>query len=177
MKWVIVVLSVALLPALSAGAQGILRTLDTFGKDFNGVKPGLPVTGQEGVTYSCFQNRDGIFGKYLVRYAFRKAPRESEMPCVAIIVETSSSDNQGKVFVRRKLEEHALEVWGKGVVKRGGFGVPGRMVVEYGLKNREVTCFRLIEEELKRSGLSGLTRFTLEAEIYQPSLFNRARIK
>ena len=177
MKWLIIMLSISLLPCLDVRGQGLLRTLDTFRKDFSDVKPAFPVIGKERVTYSCFQERDGIFGDYLVRYSFQKAPQEQDMPCVAIIVETSSSDGGGKMFVRKKLIEHAREVWGKALVERGGFGVPGRTVVEYHLKDSKVTCFRIIQEELNRPGLAGLTRFTAEAERYKPSLFNKARIK
>ena len=177
MKSVIIALATVLLPGGTVSGQGLLRTLDTFCEDFGGVTPVFPSIKNKRVTYSCFRDRHGIFGNYHVRYTFQKAPRERDMPCVAITVDISSDDQRGKTFVRQKLLEHARETWGTAVVERGGFGVPGKTVVEYGLKDSKVTCFRVIEEKLKRPGLPGLTRFTLEAENYKPSLFNKVRIK
>ena len=177
MKSALIALATVLLPVGTVSGQGLLRTLDTFREDFGGLIPLFPTIENKRVTYSCFRDRHGIFGNYHVRYTFQKAPRERDMPCVAITVDIASDDHGGKKVVRRKLLDHARETWGPAAVARGGFGVPGKTVVEYGLKDSKVTSFRIIEVKLKRPGLPGLTRFTVEAENYKPSLFNKVRIK
>ncbi len=177
MKSALIALATVLLPGGTVSGQGLLRTLNTFREDFGGLIPLFPAIENKRVTYSCFRVRHGIFANYHVRYTFQKAPRERDMPCVAITVDIPSDDHRGKNFVRQKLLNHAKETWGPAAVKRGGFGVPGKTVIEYGLKDSTVTCFRIIEEKLKRPDLPGLTRFTVEAENYKPSLFNKARIK
>ena len=157
--------------------QGLLRTLDTFCDDFTGVIPLVPEIDGESITFSCFRTSDGLLAHYNVRYTFRKARMERDMPCVAVIVEIPAGKDRKKELMRKALIAHGLEVWGKEVVERGGFGVPGKSTVQYGRKSAKEPSFLIIEEEFKRPGFADLTRLTLEAVTYKVSQYNRARIK
>ena len=172
----IIIAAVILLWGTAEG-QGLLRTLDTFCEDFTEVVPLVPKIDKERITFSCFKAREGLLANYSVRYSFRKARLEREMPCVAIIVDMPSVDDRAKAQMRQALVAHGLEVWGAGVMERGGFGVPGKSTVEYGRKSAKAPCFLIIEEELKRPGFSDLTRFTIEAKTFKALQYNKARIQ
>ena len=172
-----IVIAAVILFCGTVGGQGLLRTLDAFCEDFTGVVPLVPKVDKERITFSCFKAREGLLAKYNVRYSFRKARLERDMPCVAIIVDMPSVDDRAKAQMRQALVAHGLEVWGAGVVERGGFGVPGKSTVEYGRKSAKAPCFLIVEEELKRPGLSDLTRFTIEAKTYKALQYNKARIQ
>ena len=161
----------------TAHGQGLLRTFDTFCEDFAGVIPLVPKIDKESITFSCFRASDGLLSRYNVRYTFRKARRDRDMPCIAVIVDIPSADDRTKALMRKALVAHGLEVWGAEVVERGGFGVPGKSTFEYGRKTAKAPSFLIIEEELKRPGLADLTRLTIQAKTYKVSQYNRFRIK